>query len=122
MNMNMNMNDAACAAPLLELQQLGLCYGQGRQSPRWILQDVNLTVQAGAVLSALPQGSDRDQACGAFVSSYAFSHPRKAADWVKSIEDPTTRANAADVVARHWTKHDPASAAAWRAGLAQKRP
>lgn len=49
----MNMNDAACAAPLLELQQLGICYGQGRQSPRWILEDVNLTVQAGEFVTIM---------------------------------------------------------------------
>ena len=74
-------------------------------------------LRAGAYFSALPSGPDRDQALGQFISSYAFSHPRKAADWVKSIRDPHVRAQATKAVDRFWKKQDPQAAAAWVAQI-----
>ena len=73
--------------------------------------------RAGPWIAALPKGRDRDMALGNLASALAFSHPAKAAEWVKSIDDPVVRANAADSVERFWKKQNPDAATAWRAKL-----
>ena len=72
----------------------------------WSRYDLNA---AGQYLNQLPASPSKDSAIASFADRAAQDNPGSAMQWVATIQDPQTRQDSTQQVAKQWAKQDPAA-------------